>query len=259
MKKTALITGATHGIGYELAKQFAEHGHDLVIVSRKKEDLQKVSKELTKEYGVQVWTITSDLSLYDSPEKIFTFLKKKEISIEVLVNNAGFGLFGRFSETDLEKELNMIHLNVMSLTHLTKLLLPGMLKRKAGYILNVASTASFMPGPLSAVYFATKAYVLSFSEAIAQELQGTGVQVSALCPGPTKTGFGSRSGGDSTGLFANNALAQSAQEVATITYRDLLKGKRIIIPGWRNKIQIFLLRFAPRSLVTKIVRSFTEK
>jgi short-subunit dehydrogenase len=259
MKKTALITGATQGIGYELAKQFAEHAYDLVIVSRNKEDLQRVSKELTREYGVQVWTIASDLSLQESPDKILSFLKSKKIGIEVLVNNAGFGLFGRFSETDLEKELNMIHLNVMSLTHLTKLLLPGMIKKKFGYILNVASTASFMPGPLSAVYFASKAYVLSFSEAIAQELQSTGVQVSALCPGPTKTGFGSRSGGDNTGLFASNALAQTAQDVAAIAYRDLMRGKRIIIPGWRNKVQIFLLRFAPRSLVTSIVRSFIEK
>jgi len=259
MKHTALITGATHGIGYELAKQFAQHGHDLMIVSRKKEDLRRVSKELKKDYGIRVWTLASDLSLHDSPEQIFSFLKRNKMSIGVLVNNAGFGLFGKFAETDLEKELNMIHLNVMSLTRLTKLLLPSMIKRKSGYILNVASTASFMPGPLSAVYFASKAYVLSFSEAIGAELQGTGVQVSALCPGPTQTGFGSRSGGDNTGLFANKILAQSAQDVATIAYRDLMKGKRIIIPGWRNKIQIFLLRFTPRSLATKIVRTVIEK
>ncbi|MGE3279181.1 MAG: SDR family NAD(P)-dependent oxidoreductase [Candidatus Altimarinota bacterium] len=259
MKRTALITGATHGIGYELAREFARHGYDLFIISRHLSALQRVARELKREFGVSVDLYASDLSQHDSPQKVFSAVQKKKKKIDVLINNAGFGLFGAFDSTDLEMETNMIHLNVLGLTHLTKLFIGPMRKRRSGMILNVASVAGFMPGPLSAVYFATKAYVLSFSQAIDRELEGTGIQVSALCPGATKTGFESRSEGAQTGLFKNNPSVMSPQEVALVAYRDFMKGKRLIIPGWTNKLQIFLLRFAPRSLVTKIVRRLLEK
>jgi len=259
MRKTALVTGATNGIGYELARQFAQEKYDLVIVARHRSDLESVASTLEQEWNIRVTVLPSDLSEHGAPTKIAAELKKKKMNVDILVNNAGFGLFGSFSETDVEKELNMIHLNIISLTHLTKLLLPGMLKRKSGRILNVASTASFMPGPFSAVYFATKAYVLSFSEALSNELSGTGVEASALCPGATKTGFESRSEGAGTGLFKANPHLMTAEQVAKAAFKGLMKGKRIIIPGWRNAVQIFLLRFAPRSLVTKIVRSVVGK
>jgi short-subunit dehydrogenase len=185
MKQTALITGASSGIGLDLARLFAADGHDVVLIARSEDKLREVAQELTAKHGVVAHVIAADLAKADAPQSIFD----RAPAIDILVNNVGFGTSGKFAETDLRAELDMIQVNIAALTHLTKLFLPPMLQRGHGRFLNVASTAAFQPGPLMAVYYATKAYVLSFSEAIAEELSGTGVSVTVLCPGPTATGF----------------------------------------------------------------------
>ena len=187
--KTVLITGASSGIGYELTKLFARDRYNLVLVARSESKLQQIASELTQQFGVTVKFITKDLALSTSPIEIWQELQTEGIAIDILVNNAGFATYGLFTETELQAELNMMQLNMATLTHLTKLFLQEMFPRKTGKILNIASTAAFQPGPLMAVYYATKAYVLSFSEALANELQGTGITVTVLCPGPTASGF----------------------------------------------------------------------
>lgn len=258
-KKTVLITGASHGIGYELAKQFAQHDYDLIIVARHRNDLEMVAEEIQRNYGTSVTPLSMDLSESGAAKKLFSTLQKMGAAIDVLVNNAGFGLFGEFLKTDREKEVNMIHLNVIALTELTKLFLPGMIRRKSGQILNVSSIAGFMPGPLSAVYFATKAYVLSFSEALANELKDSGVHVSILSPGATRTGFEVRSHGERTSLFERDSMITSPQYVAKVAYDGLQRNKRLIIPGFMNKLQIFLIRFLPRRFTTFFMRKMIEK
>jgi hypothetical protein len=192
------------------------------------------------------------LSVATSPKEIFDELQQESVQVDVLVNNAGFNVYGPFSETDLMEELQMIQVNLVSLTHLTKLFLPGMLKQGYGKILNVGSTGSFGPGPLNAVYCATKAYVLSFSEAIAEELEGTGVTVTALCPGATKTEFAKRAGMEDVKLFQSRLM--DARTVAEIGYRALMEGKRVVVAGIYNKLQMSLIRFLPRKMVTKMVK-----
>ena len=183
MKETALITGASSGIGLDLARLFAKDGHDVVLVARSEGKLREIAAELERDFGMTAHVIVADLAKPDAPQ---TLVAQLPVDVDVLVNNAGFGVLGPFVETDLAKELEMIQVNVVALTHLTKLLLPPMVARRRGRVLNVASTAAFQPGPLMAVYYATKAYVLSFSEAIADELRDSGVTVTALCPGPTE-------------------------------------------------------------------------
>jgi len=255
--KTALITGASSGIGSELAKQFAIDGHGLVLVARNKESLQRVADELTHAYRVPVKLIQKDLSVPSSPGEVFDELERESVHIDVLVNNAGFATYGLFPQTDLEAELAMMLLNMISLTHLTKLFLKKMLAKGEGKILNVASTAAFQPGPLMAVYYATKAYVLSFSEAIAHELRGSGVAVSVLCPGPTRTGFQQRAGMEGSKVFDWGVM--DAGTVAAIGYRGLMKGKTVIIPGLKNKLLAFSVRFSPRNLAPHIVRMMQDK
>ncbi|MBI5046737.1 SDR family oxidoreductase [Candidatus Micrarchaeota archaeon] len=255
MTETVLITGASSGIGYELSKIFAKNGYDLVIIARDGSELKKVATEL-KTYGSRVKVIQKDLSDPKAPQEIFTELEKNLISVDILVNNAGFGLFGLFAVTDLNSELKMIDLNVRALTHLTKLFLKPMLKRKKGRILNIASTAAFQPGPLMSVYFATKAYVLHFSEALANELQGTGVTVTALCPGPTKSKFTERANMQKSKLFRN---VMDVGFVAHAGYAGLIAGKTIVIPGIKNKLLAFSVRLAPRSVVTAVARYFQEE
>src|SRR5712692_6004686 len=182
---TALITGASGGIGYELAKLFARDSYNLVLVARSADKLAQLAAELEKAYQIRATVVAVDLAQPDGPEQVFAATQKAAIEVDVLVNNAGFGQFGFYVETDLQEELQQIQLNIASLTHLTKLYVRPMVERRHGRILNVASTAAFQPGPLMAVYYATKAYVLSFSAALSNELQGTGVSVTALCPGPT--------------------------------------------------------------------------
>src|SRR5438128_1555599 len=185
----ALITGASSGIGLELAKLFARDEHDVVLVARRADKLKQLAAQLGSAHNIRATVIPADLADPAAPEEIFRALRAADVELDVLVNNAGFGVTGPFLATDAAAELRMIQVNVTALTHLTKLFLPGMLGRGAGRVLNVASTAGFQPGPLMAVYYATKAYVISFSDALAEELRGTGVTVTCLCPGPTKTGF----------------------------------------------------------------------
>ncbi|MEK6982003.1 MAG: SDR family oxidoreductase [Candidatus Micrarchaeota archaeon] len=253
--KTVLITGASSGIGYELSKIFAKEGYDLVIVARSSDQLEKVASEL-RTHGTNVKIIAKDLSDNNSPQEIFDELSKESINIDILINNAGFGTYGLFADAKLDVELKMIDLNIRTLTHLTKLFLAPMLERKSGKILNVASTAAFQPGPLMAVYYATKAYVLHFSEAIANELKGTGVTVTALCPGPTKSNF------TATAKMEKSKISRElmdVKEVAEAGYAGLISGKTIVIPGIKNKLLAFSVRLTPRSVVTTLARRFQEE
>ncbi len=254
--KTALITGATVGIGYELSKQFAQDGYQLVLVARNEDKLKERQQELSSAYGVSVTVIPMDLSDPEAAAQIESRLKEKNIEIEVLVNNAGFGLMGKFFELDLQRQLAMIQVNVTALTELTGRFLPGMLSRGSGGILNVASTAAFQAGPLQTVYYATKAYVLLFSEGLANELKGTGVRVSALCPGPTATEFQERAGfGD---ILLMKGMVMSAEKVAKIGYKHFQRGKGIIIPGLMNKLLAQSTRITPRAITTAVVRFLQE-
>ncbi|MCD4693386.1 MAG: SDR family oxidoreductase [Calditrichales bacterium] len=258
--KTALITGASTGIGYELTKLFAKDGYDLVLTARNEQRLNQIKKELSLDYDIDIKIIAKDLSLSNAPQEIYEELQKAEITIDVLVNNAGFGLHGLFAASDLKAGLEMMQLNMVSLTHLTRLFLDGMIQRESGRILNVASTAAFQPGPLMAVYYATKAYVLSFSEALGNELKNSGISVTALCPGPTITEFQNRAGIGNSKLFKGNAVAtMDAISVARKGYQALMKGKAVIIPGFINKAMSKSVRFMPRCMVLKTVRWIMEK
>lgn len=254
---TALVTGASGGIGEELARLFAADGHDLVLVARSLDKLARLAEEMEAKHGVAARVLVSDLARPEAPQEIFEELKSAGVTVDALVNNAGFGSYGLFAETDLKSELELLQVNVVALTHLSKLFLPGMLARRRGYLMNVASTAAFQPGPLMAVYYASKAYVLSLSEALANECAGTGVVVSALCPGPTETGFVAAAGMGDSKLF--DRAVMDARTVAVEGYRGLLHGKTIVIPGFRNNLLARSIGFFPRNLVTKVVRGIQEK
>ena len=256
-RPTALITGASSGIGYELAKQFARDGYQLVIVATNVQRLHEVAAELTSAYGVAVKVLPKDLSRPESADDIYQELQREAIQVDVLVNNAGYAMHGRFDATDCKTELQMMHVNMVALTQLTKLLLPSMLTRKHGKILNVASTAAFQPGPFMAVYYATKAYVLSFSEALAEELHGTGVTVTALCPGITRTGFQARAGIQRTHLVRSGMMSPAS--VADAGYRGLMRGRIVVIPGLKNQLTAVAVRMIPRSLVRRAVRVLQER
>lgn len=251
----SLITGASSGIGLELAKLCAENKRNLILVARRSDELQHVKKELEEAHTIDIVIIPHDLSKPHSAKELYDMILSRGLTVDMLINNAGFGDYGMFVETDLEKELNMIDLNVKALTELTKHVSKGMKAHGSGYIMNVASTAAFQPGPLMAVYFATKAYVLSFSEAIANELAPFGVFVTALCPGPTNTKFQDRAFGD--GSFFKGAM--TPQDVAKIGYAGMMKKKRVIVPGLRNKLLAFSVRLTPRNVVTRITRKMFEK
>lgn len=253
----ALVTGPSSGIGLELATLLARDRHDLVLVARSREKLEEIGRGLTEEYGVTATVLARDLADPASPGVIADEIAARGIAVDILVNNAGFGVYGFFAKTPLEKELEMIQVNVTALTHLTKLFLPGMISRKQGRILNVASTAAFQPGPLMAVYYATKAFVLSFSEALANETRETGVTVTALCPGPTVTDFQKQAGLEDTALF-NNPFVMSAAEAARAGYEGMTRGRRVVIPGLANAILVQGARVAPRRLTTAIARRFQE-
>lgn len=250
--RTVLITGATSGIGYELSKIFAQNGYNLVLVARNKEKLGQIAQEIKDHFLVKVDIIQTDLSVTTAASDVFAELQDKSIHVDILVNNAGFNEYGPFYRTDLQKELQMIQVNLISLTALTKLLLPEMLHQKYGKILNVGSTGSFVPGPLNAVYCATKAYVLSFSEAIAEELRDTGVTVTTLCPGATKTEFAQRAQIEDIKLFQGNIM--DPKQVAEEGYKALINGKTRVVAGFTNKLTVFSLRFTPRNMVTKMVK-----
>jgi len=255
-RQTALVTGASSGIGLELARLFAHDGYRLVLVAKNRARLEEVAGEFAHAFGAEVMVLAQDLAQSDSPDKIYAEMQARSIAVEVLVNNAGFGTYGFLAETDLKAELQQLQVNIVALTHLTKLFVRGMLDRGHGRILNVASTAAFQPGPLMAVYYASKAYVASFSEAIANELQGTGVTVTCLCPGPTRTEFHTRAGMERSRLVMGKMMDAAA--VARIGYRGLMAGKTLVIPGLRNQLLALGAKLGPRGLVTKAAREFQE-
>jgi len=256
--QTALITGASGGIGYELAKLFAHDHYNLVLVARSGGKLTQFADELQRQFGISAKPIALDLTAAPAPQFLFDQLHREEIPIDVLVNNAGYGVLGEFAKMPLEESLGQIHLNVTTLTHLTKIFLSPMLERHSGKILNVASTAGFLPGPRMAVYYATKAYVISFSEALANELQGSGITVTCLCPGATDTGFAKRAGNDETRLF-KQLRPMDAKRVAQDGYRGLMAGKTLVISGFRNWLIAESVRFSPRKLVTAVSRKILDK
>lgn len=256
--QTALVTGATSGIGLEIARLLASRGANLVLVARSKDRLADLKKKFERENGVIVRTIEKDLSRPGAAGEVYLQARQSSPRIDAVVNNAGIGGWGKFAETDLVGELDMIELNITALTHLTKLFVRDMVREGRGKILNVASTAGFQPGPLMAVYYASKAYVLSFSEALSEELRGTGVSVTALCPGPTRTEFGDRSGMGKTHLFAGPLVA-SAERVARDGVRAMEKGKAVAISGTLNKVMVQSLRVGPRALVRRIVHRIQKK
>jgi uncharacterized protein len=251
MAKTALVTGASSGLGAQLARLFAEEGISLVLVARRENRLQQLKGELEARFGVQVDVIPLDLTLPDSVTRLLEFLERQHIELEYLVNDAGFGHSAAFSETSLETILDQIDLNARTLTELTRRILPSMISRKSGRILNVGSTAGDQPGPFMAVYYATKAYVNSFSEALHYELKGTGVTVTLSCLGPTFTEFPDVARVQRRRLFQMNAM--SADVVARQAYRAMMEGTRRITHGGRNKLGAQLIRLLPRSTVLHIV------
>jgi short-subunit dehydrogenase len=259
MSKTALITGASSGIGYALAKRFAQDGTNLVLVARDEARLGQIAQELGAAHGVSAKVIRADLSRATAPAEVYRETQKQSLAVDYLVNNAGFGLGGPFVDTALQAELDMLQVNIVSLVHLTKLYLQDMHKRGTGGILNVASTAAFQPGPLMAIYYSSKAFVLSFTEAIAEELRGSGITVTALCPGPTATDFQRRAKIEGVRLMKSKAIGMmTASEVAEIGYRAFLQGKAVVIPGLVNKIGAQSVRISPRALVRKITRKLQE-
>ncbi|MFD1356361.1 SDR family NAD(P)-dependent oxidoreductase [Fictibacillus halophilus] len=257
MNKTVLITGASSGIGLEFASLFAKDGYHLVLNARNESRLKEIASELTAKYGVKVTVAAKDLSIPESADELASELASAGIEVDVLINNAGFAAYGPFNETSWKEEKDMIQVNIMALTALTKQLLPGMIKRNSGKILNVASTAAFQPGPLMAVYYATKAYVLSFSEAVNYELRDTNVSVTALCPGATATNFEKRASLESSRLFQSGAM--NASDVALEGYKALMENKSLTIPGFKNKALANLVRFLPRKSVLKIVHYVQDK
>ena len=250
--ETVLVTGASSGIGLELARCFAAEGCRLVLVARKSDALEALATELRKAHKIQAQVFTADLAHPEAPARLLAHLHSAGLKVDVLVNNAGFGTQGKFVDLPLARQLEMLQVNITSLTHLTGLLLPSMVERRRGGILNVASTAAFQPGPGMAVYYATKAYVLSFSEALAEELAGTGVTVTASCPGPTATNFGRAANMNTLGLVKR--ISMSADSVACISHRAFRRGQVVAITGLRNQFPAFLVRLVPRVAVRKITR-----
>ena len=248
---TALITGASQGIGRELAEVCAQNGHNLVLIARNEQALQETAQTLKEKYGITAHVVSQDLAKPQAADEIHKWLTQKQIPIDILINNAGFGVYGWFWETDEQKMLDMLQLNMTSIVHLTKLLLPAMQKQKQGYILNVGSLAGFQPTPLAPLYVATKAFLLSFSESLNNQLEGSGVGVSVLCPGPTRTQFfGEVDESKISGILG----PMDPKLVAQIGYNGLMKKKTIIIPGLINTIAAIAPRFFPRAVVVKLVR-----
>jgi uncharacterized protein len=255
---TALITGASIGIGLEFAKVFAAAKNNLVIVARSEDKLKKLADELQSTFGIAVKVIAADLCKMDEVQKVYDTCKAENITIDYLVNNAGIGEFGNFAEGNWDKTEQMINLNITSLTKMCRLFIPDMLARKSGKILNVASTAAFQPGPTMAVYYATKSYVLFFSEAIYKELEGTGVHVTCLCPGATASGFQAAAAMEESNLVKGKKLPTS-KEVAAFGYKAMMNNKMTVIHGLMNTIMATSIRFTPRKLVLAIVKKIQEK
>jgi short-subunit dehydrogenase len=249
---TALVTGASEGIGYELTTIFAENGYDVVMVARSEDRMKEIADELGEDFGVSVQVIKKDLSVPGSSEEVY----EEAPEVDVLVNNAGIGTCGFFHENDVRREVDTARLNVETPTHLTRLFLEDMVERDEGRILNVSSMAAFQPGPTMAVYYATKAYLLSFSEAISNEVKDTDVSVTALCPGPTETAFIQKAGEQNSRI--NEGEKMSQRTVAEAGYEGLMNEKRVVVPGFKNRMLVRLTKIAPKSLVIRVARYLQE-
>lgn len=255
---TALVTGASSGIGKELAREHARRGGNLILVARRKDKLEEIKQELIRDHATpEIHVLAMDLSQPSSATRLVGWTRELDLDVDILINNAGFGVFGTFSESNWPLIERMLHLNMISLTELTRHLVPKMIERGAGRILNVASTAAFQPGPNFASYYASKAYVLNFSEAIAHELRNTGVTVTTLCPGPTESEFQDRANMGNVALFERFPLPTSA-EVAAYGYRKMEQGKRVAVHGLANRITATLSRWTPRSLVLPVVERLQQ-
>ncbi|MFK7834153.1 MAG: SDR family NAD(P)-dependent oxidoreductase [Winogradskyella sp.] len=254
--KTALVTGAASGLGLELAFLLAKDGYNLILIDIDAQKLDVAKHKILHNHKIEITLLEKDLSKVNIAQEIYNDLMSTEI--DVIVNNAGFGLFGTFHETDWERGLQMLNLHILTTTHLIKLFLPHMVERGSGKILNLSSLAAFQPGPLMALYYASKAYILSFSEAISNELKGTGVTVTVLCPGPTKTDFQSVVSEDSSENKISFNMA-CPKQVAAYGYKAMQKGKVLSIPGGINKVLSFLPRLLTRKRATKIVRKIQDK
>ncbi len=256
--KTALVTGGAGGIGFELCKLIAQEGYDIVMVDMNEVGMARAAAQLNDMAGIAVHTIVKDLSRQESAREIVAELEERGIAIDLLINNAGFGLTGRFVDIGLEAQLNMLHVNISAVVALTRLLLPGMLQRKSAAILNVASIAAFQPGPYMSAYFASKAFVLSWSESLGMELEGTGVTVTTLCPPPTDTGFARRAGAGTSIAFRKGLMA-TPEEVAREAWIGLKMKKVIVLPCLLNKVAVFTGRFLPRKAVTAIAGAMNRQ
>ena len=250
MNKTALITGASSGLGYEMAKIFAQNGHSLVLIARREDRLRQLGDELKKEFNVKVYVIAKDLAQKNAALEIYEELRIAGIEVKMLINNAGFGDHGEFSAFNLTVQSDMIQVNINALVSLSRLFLPQMIENRYGGILNVASIAGFQPGPYMSVYYATKAFVISFSDALSYELRNTGVWVTTLCPGPTKTEFEATA--KASKLFENMQVAK-AHDVALFAYQSFMAKKKIVVPGVLNKIMTILQKCSPRWILKKVV------
>lgn len=252
----ALITGVSSGIGYELARFFAKDGHNLILVARREERLNQLAGELEIKYRIKTHVISKDLSQPEPVQEIYNWVKENNLRIDYLVNNAGFAVYGSFHDTHWDDEQKMMRLHMEAMTFMIKLFLPDMLVNGYGRILNVGSTGSFVPGPYISIYCATKAYILSLSHALAEELHGSGVTVTVLCPGGTKTEFESNAIRKDTGrnTGAGRPWGMKAERVAHLAYRGLMKGRRLVIPGFHNRMQVFAIRFIPRVVVSRLTK-----
>ena len=250
MEGYALVTGATSGIGLEIALNFARDGINLILVARTENKLMEIKEKIESDYKVEVLILAKDLTSEEAPDEIYQEVEKRGIRVDFLINNAGFGSFGRLIATDYETEKDLVKLNVLSLLQMNKLFVPLMAARHYGYVMNVASLAAFMPGPVMANYYASKAYVLSLSEAMHEELKKDGVKVTALCPGPVRTNFQERAQLQKTDTA--KSFIMEAKKVADIGYLGLLRGKAIVVPGTFEKIVPVITKLLPRSLVRKV-------
>ena len=254
--ETVLITGASSGIGLELARSFAADGCRLILLARNTDALEILAGELRQAHKIETLVLTADLSRPETPARVFKELQGRGIKVDVLVNNAGFGANGTFAGLPLQRQIEMIQVNITALTNLTGLFLPGMIERRRGGVLNVGSLAGFLPGPGMNIYFATKAFVLSFTEALAEELASTGVTATVLCPGPTATNFGNISHGQK--MRRLNTPKMTAATVASYGHNAFRQGRPLAIPGWQYQALLLLVRIMPRWFVRKMARRFTD-
>ena len=255
---TALITGASGGIGYELALQYVQRGGDVILVARREDKLRGYQALWESTYGVKVHVVGMDLAQHGSAQALYDAVSAKGLTVDILINNAGFGQYGLFEESDLDRALQMLELNIVALTALTRLFVADMVRRRSGRIMNVASTASFQPVPLMALYAATKAFVLSFSEALNNEVSDRGVTVTALCPGPTTSGFQDVAAMHEARMVDRRLMATSA-DVAHFGYNAMMRGKTVAVHGLLNRLTAFLVRFTPRSIIVRVGRMVAEK